>query len=239
LVTTRLLFKNEADVIVWNGEPDCQSGHQAILDELTHIGAPFDPSYTELTNPHKGNIGEFISMILGKRHRFASYRVYAANAFNPLSRISRSEMDLLWLFLGTTTADDLIILQEVKTTGSPEARLSQELITDYKKLFSTNTATTLNARLQGVKNNLEYQENRPDLCSRINKFLAATPANCAKARIIPTLVHEKEKCDAVTRMLAIKATLEQEGWNYDNIEAWAIGLSDLDNRLLRLVKGQP
>jgi hypothetical protein len=39
-------------------------------------------------------------------------------------------------------------------------------------------------------------------------------------------------------MTVIRTTLLSKGWSQDAVEGWAIGLSDLDDRLVRLATGQ-
>jgi hypothetical protein len=55
-------------------------------------------------------------------------------------------------------------------------------------------------------------------------------------RLLPTLVHEKNGTTPHPKMLAIRETLIGLGWT--EVEAWAIALSDLDQRLVRIATGK-
>ena len=70
-------------------------------------------------------------------------------------------------------------------------------------------------------------------------FLAGDgPQTSLRLRLIPTLVHTAES-SPVEKMVAINTTLIGRGWGSSQVQPWAIGLSTLDDRLLRLAMGKP
>ncbi len=226
-------------VVLWTGDPDCQAGHDAILMWLARHTSSFLPTPLPLNNRLKGNLGEAITFCVGHWHDLSDYKAYPANALKPLSNISRPDIDIVWVQFGNTSADDILVLQEVKTTSAPNLTLADELITDYDKLFGKDITLTLHSRLQAIKNTLEYQEHRPDLCPRLSELAGQSPQSSQQAYLRPTLVYELNGSSPVTKMVAVRAALHGTGWSSRAVEAWAIGLSDLDARLVRLATGQP
>lgn len=228
-------------ITVWLGNPDCQSAHDAVLDELSQFCSEFllkAPSDDARLNILKGNLGEFIGFCIGKWGALSSHRAFAANAFTPLGSISKPEIDIVWLYFGEKPSDDIGILQEVKTTASTSLSYADNLIKDYEKLFGTDPALTLQTRLQAIKNRLEYEHKRKDLCARISNLAGQSPQTSLRIQLIPTLVYEREGNNPLTRMVAIRSALCGRGWTPSSVEAWAVGLSDLNARLVRLATGK-
>jgi hypothetical protein len=145
---------------------------------------------------------------------------------------------MAWIHFGETGDDDTAILQEVKTTGEPSLSLADGLISDYDKLFGTDPRFTLHMRLQGIKNAIEYEHKRPDLCPRVAELAGQSPQTSPRVLLFPTLVHERHASDPQTKMLAIRETLCGNGWARKAVQPWAIGFFDLNVRLLRLAMGQ-
>jgi len=112
------------------------------------------------------------------------------------------------------------------------------LIHDYDKLFGTDPRFTLQTRLQDIKNKLEYEHQRPDLCPRVADLAGRSPQTSPQVRLLPTLVHERLTSDPQTKMLAIRQTLYGKGWALSAVQPWAIGFFDSNARLLRLAMGQ-
>jgi hypothetical protein len=228
-------------VIVWLGSPDCQAGHEAILNELAQVCNEFLTNVTQddpNLNVIKGNLGEFIGFCLGKWNTLSQFQVFAANAFTPLSAISKPEIDIVWLYFGDTPDEDIAVLQEVKTTGQISLSYADKLMLDYDKLFGTNPALTLQTRLQAIKNKLEYEHRRKDLCKRVSQLAGNTPQTSTGIRLLPTLIYEKDGADPKTKMIAIRSALCGKGWSSSAVEAWALGLSNLNLRLIRLATGR-
>jgi len=163
---------------------------------------------------------------------------FTANALNPFRKISKPEIDIVWIRFGATTDDDVAVLQEVKTTGSPLLTLADSLIRDYDKLFGTDPHFTLHTRLQDIKNKLEYEHGRPELCPRMTELAGQSPQTSPQVRLFPTLVHERHESDPQTKMLAIRETLCGKGWARQVVQSWAIGFVDLNDRLIRLAQGR-
>jgi len=116
--------------------------------------------------------------------------------------------------------------------------LADNLISDYDKLFETDPRFTLQTRLQDIKNKLEYEHKQPELCPRITELAGQSPQTSPQVQLLPTLVHERLGSDPQTKMLAIRETLSGKGWPRRAVQPWAIGLFDLNTRLLRLATGQ-
>jgi hypothetical protein len=227
-------------VVLWVGDPDCQAAHDATLRWLRGNCPVFCPTPSATDNILKGNLGETITFCVGYWYVFNGSHVHAfsANALNPFGGISKADIDIVWIHFGETGDDDMAILQEVKTTGEPSLSLADGLINDYDKLFGTDPRFTLHMRLQGIKNAIEYEHKRPDLCPRMAELAGQSPHTSSRVLLCPTLVHERHASDPQTKMLAIRETLCGKGWARKAVQPWAIGFFDLNERLLRLAMGQ-
>jgi hypothetical protein len=232
-------YSEEIDnVVLWTGKPDCQAGHGFILDQLKQLGVVFLSGDSLVNNSVVGNIGEFTAFSLAiQDSNFADFRPFAANALNPLSRISRNELDIVWIRFGETSRDDLAVLQEVKTTSNPSLAYADNLIDDYDKLFAPNPQFTLHTRLWAIKNVLEFTLGQPELCPRVSELAGTRPENSSKIHLLPTAFHERTGSDPRRKMIAIRSTLCGKGWSTAAVKAWGIGLSDLGSRLVRLAMG--
>ena len=226
-------------VIVWVASPNCQAAHSAVLAWMkVHCGGFLTVSEA-LSESIKGNLGESISFFVGRSFDFRRHLPFPANAFSPLSAISRPDIDIVWVFLGKKSGEDFAILQEVKTTTSSSSLdYADNLKKDYDKLFSTNVKVSLNTRLQGIKSEVEYKLGRPKLCPRIADLAGKSPETSPKIRLLPTLVHDLAAGNPVKKMVAIRSTLVGQGWSAVSVDAWAIGLSQLESRLRKLARGQ-
>lgn len=231
-------FSEDSSVVLWTGNPDCQAAHDEILSFLTDHCQPFPSSVKNGDNILRGNIGETITFCLGKSERFdQEYLGHFANALRPFSGKSNPELDLLWVHFGATANDDWAVLQEVKTTAAQSIAYANNLIDDFDKLFGTNARLTLHTRVQDFKNRLEFEQNRPaSLIRRASQLCGTSPAACPRIRLLPTVVHDTAAQDVVDTMLLVRETLSSKNWS--DVEPWAIGLSSLDDRLIRLARGQ-
>ncbi len=230
------------DVFVWTGDPDCQAAHDWLLtwlqDHVAFIAPPAAGAF-QINQRILGNLGETVSMCIGLSLRPPAERCFAVNAHQPLSDISRPDVDLLWLTFGEDSRDDFAFIQEVKTTGQANLAYANTLLDDYAKLFGPDPQVTLHTRLQGIQTTLDIQHLRSDLADRVSRLAAKSPRSCRSAvRLLPTLVHDRGcQANPRTKMLAIAGTLTTRGW--ENVEPWAIGLTDMVDRFGRLAVGQP
>jgi hypothetical protein len=226
------------NVVIWLGNPDCQAGHVFILDKLKSAGVTFLTDEAEVNHSVIGNLGEFTSFNLGLLGSFKGHIPFPANAFNPLSGISKNEIDIVWIKFGNTSAEDIAVVQEVKTTGNPDLSYARNLLEDIDKLFEVNPKFTLHTRLQCIKNEIELKLGLPHLCPRVSELAGHLPVTSPKIRLIPTLFHELNGSDAERKMTAVRTGIIGKGWPASAVKAWAIGLSDLDERLVRIALGQ-
>ena len=229
-------------VTLWVGDPDCQAAHNSLLTWLRGRCSTFrnfSPVPSEPDNILKGNLGEAISFCVGNWNRFSNHRPFPANAFNPLNTIAKSGIDIVWILFGDTDIDDVAILQEVKTTSDSSLNLADELIDDYDKLFGTAPRLTFRTRLDEIKSEVEFKLQRADLLQRVDNLAGNSPKTSPKITLVPTLVHERQGSEPQTKMVAIRSTLcsTTKGWSSSAVESWAIGLSDLNSRLIRLAMG--
>ena len=227
----------DSSVLLWTGNPDCQTAHNEILTFLSENCAPFITDSKPKDNILRGNLGETITFCLGSWSRFGdSCLKHLPNALRPFSGKSNPEIDLLWMHIGKDPKDDWAVLQEVKTTVAASISYANNLIDDYDKLFGTQPRFTLHSRMQDFKNRLQYEQNRPQsILGRVSRMCGTSPATSRKIRLVPTVVHDNSAADVVSTMLAIRDTLVGREWH--EIEPWAIGFSDLDSRLHRLARG--
>ena len=225
-------------LLEWEGDPDDNTAHQAILAWLRQVvTSGFIPSAASVSNRVKGNLGEFIAYRIGESLVFSNVVIaHAANAWDPLSDISRPEIDIVWLYFGNTPTGDWAALQEVKTTGATTLQLADTLIDDYDKLFGENVRLTLQTRLGALKNKLD-QQRQGHLAPRITALGGPAPNQVRGIRLIPTLIHDSAYNSSV-KMVAVRQGLIGRGWSSDVVECWSIALANLDDRLTRLARGQ-
>ena len=224
--------------LAWEGDPDDDAAHQTTLTWLQSVvTGGFLKSSETLSNAVKGNLGEFVAYKIGEGFVFANIAIgYGSNTWDPLSQISRPDIDIVWLHFGDTETDDWAALQEVKTTGQASLSLADDLITDYDKLFGDNLRLTLQTRLGALKNKLE-QQGQGVLSPRVTALGGPSPDQARGVRIIPTLLHDAAH-DSLTKMSVVRQVLIGRGWSSDVVECWSIALADLDDRLTRLARGQ-
>ena len=224
--------------LAWEGNPDDGAAHQTILTWLQGVvTAGFLKSSELLSNPAKGNLGEFIAYGKGEGFVFTNIAVaHGANTWDPLSQISRPDIDIVWLHFGDTDNDDWAALQEIKTTGEASLRLADDLIADYDKLFGENLRLTLQTRLGALKNKLE-QQGQGALSQRVTALGGPSPNRARGIRLVPTLLHDAAH-GSLTKMTAVRQVLIGRGWSSDVVECWSVAITDLDNRLTRLARGQ-
>ena len=224
--------------LAWEGDPDDDAAHQAVLTWLQGVvTAGFLGPSEPLTNAIKGNLGEFIAYRIGESFVFTNVTIaHAANAWDPLSHISRPDIDIVWLHFGDAETDDWAALQEVKTTGEPSLRLADDLIADYDKLFGENLRLTLQTRLGALKNKLE-QQGQGVLSPRVTALGGPSADQARGIRLLPTLLHDAAD-DSLTKMSVVRQVLIGRGWSSDVVECWSVALTDLDDRLSRLAKGK-
>ena len=225
-------------LLEWEGDPDDDAAHQTILGWLQQaVTAGFLPSASPVSSRVKGNLGEFIAYRVGESFVFSNVAIaHAANAWDPLSDISRPEVDIVWLYFGSTEAGDWAALQEVKTTGAATLQLADTLIDDYEKLFGENVRLTLQTRLSALKNKLD-QQGQGHLAPRITALGGPSPNRARGIRLIPTLLHDSAYNSSV-KMVAVRQALIGQGWSTNVVECWSIALADLGYRLSRLARGQ-
>jgi hypothetical protein len=106
--------------------------HAYVLDALRQIRCAFVGAGVTITMIQTGNLGEFVAYCVGYKNAFSGYRCYAANAYEPLNTISRSGIDLIWVRFAKDEADDLVLLQEVKTTGGSDMAIHAGLVADHR-----------------------------------------------------------------------------------------------------------
>jgi hypothetical protein len=111
-------------------------------------------------------------------------------------------------------------------------------VNDYEKLFSTNVNLTLQTRIQCIANSFELERNNDAFAERAQRLGAKSPKECNRVRLIPTGIHSLGVGQPVQKMLAIRSAITAYGWDQGAISPWAVGLSDLEDRLLRLARGQ-
>ena len=235
-------FKNSSGGITgwsaWEGDPDDDAAHRTILMWLQQaVTGGFLKPTESLSNAVKGNLGEFIAYRIGKNYAFTNVTIaHAANAWDPLSQISRPDVDIVWLYFGSNEVDDWAALQEVKTTGKASLGLADGLITDYEKLFGENLRLTLQTRLGALKNKLD-QQGQGDLAPRVSALGGPTPNQARGIRLVPTLLHDAAH-DSSAKMTVVRQALIGRGWSSNAVECWSIALESLDQRLTRLARGQ-
>jgi len=222
---------------LWVGDPSCQAAHEALLATLSTLGN-FIPPTEELGTRRQGNLGEFISLQVALSSQLPHSRVFGSSAFDPLQNISSAGLDISYAYFDDhDEKNDLLYVQEVKTTGDISLSYANALIKDYEKLFGEDANLTLQTRTQAMAFRLETSEQRPDLATRLRRLAATQPLTCQHVRLIPTIVHELIGADPHKKLLAITSAIGALGWPKEQINGWSIGFQDLISRLDRLARG--
>jgi len=203
------------------------------------MGAPFDVAASEVGSRIKGNLGEFIALHVALAGPHGKMDKHIGNALQPLSRISGPGLDLIYIhFDALDSGHDRLYIQEIKTTGDMSLEYFDKLKGDYKKLFAPDLQFTLQTRISALANKFELEQNNAEYAERVTKLGGTTPQQSVRVQLVPTGIHDLASSDPVSKMLMIRSSIMGFGWDSLQIEPWAIGLSDLEKRLLRLLKGQ-
>lgn len=234
--------KSGPPLVRWEPDPNSDAAHAAALESLRRlVDGAFLPAPVALSTQLQGNVGEFLTFFVGLRHHQTVIpRSFTANASAPLINISRDGIDIVWVFLGAKPADDVIALQEVKTTCTDDCRIADGLLDDYRRLFGTYLPTTLAQRLRGIKARLDVELGLGDLARRLDRFIQPSVAYMQDTRLLPTLVYDSGKAPFSTaskRVAAVRQTLLSDGWAAESVVGWTIELDNLQARFERLCAG--
>src|ERR1035441_8723590 len=124
-------------IILWGGsDPNCLTLYKHLQAFLISHQASLLPAGSVLSKQQKGNLGEFIAFRLGHENDFSdpAHRLVANNAYDPLSGISISGLDLAYVYFDPNDpSSDLLYIQEVKTTGGGNLSYANNLVADYQK----------------------------------------------------------------------------------------------------------
>ena len=228
---------------IWVPDPDQSTAHALLLTTLaTTVGGNFLSPDSTLNQPQFGNLGEFLTLYVGDSCAGlpSTYRCHPVNGREPLKRVSDSGVDLLWFHFDADPQDDLIVLQEVKSTRQADLRHADGLIDDYQKLFSTDPAVILSSRIGSLKLLLRVTLRKPELVARCDRFVGTEPTECRDLRLMPTLVFDTSVAmhGAAARKLSIvRTTICGDGWLDTQVQPWGICLDELEAEFEALAKG--
>lgn len=214
------------DVLLWRGNPNCAAAQKHVREWLRTSS----PNYPTVWAPSNirlvGNIGESVAFCCSRLAWDPLPRCFSANLGKPLSNMSRSGIDLLWIGFGQSPDDDFVIHQEVKTTFANNLSYAASLLNDYEKSFGRDQNLTLNTHLQGVKVDLEFTHKQPQLSARVNALMSDSAKRATRLSIVPTLVHDAAtNDDPVAKLSGIEAQLKVLGWS--QIETWSIAFTGI------------
>lgn len=238
------MFELESAVQVhrWQGRPSHQAAHDATLSWLRTVISSFmrAPTPNPLDTRTKGNLGESIAAFVGIERSHVGHRCDGPNYLTPLSGISRSEIDLVWIEFNEESDElDCAWLQEVKTSSAVDLAIARKLTDDYQKLFGTDLERTLATRLQAIASRIQYAERRPDLAARIRNLCEIRPQDIKQVNLEPTLLVDHTLRDlGETRLIGVSAAIAGLGWPNEQVRTHLISLDDLESRLSRLAGGQ-
>lgn len=233
--------RTQSDQVVnWRGTPDDSAAEAWLLEWLRdELHLTFrSPGSPAISNRIQGNLGESATFKIGRSQDFAGFRAFPVNALDPLQDISRPGLDLSWVhFADDDPSDDFAVIQEVKTTVQDNLSLADDLVSDIEKLFATNPALNLPARLTHAANVLEFEQGNKALSRRVLDMLAHTPQSAKRVRVVATLVHDTDVSGSDVKLASVLVAATGLGWSEERLEAWSIALSDLSRRLQRLSQG--
>jgi hypothetical protein len=227
----------------WHPRPHDDAAHKALLRFLGRlVGKAFFASMTDLPEPVKGNLGEFVSYFVGRKCGgcMAYQFQFPTNALMPLTHASTPGIDCIWLHVGGRPADDWIIVQEVKTASTEDCAHARHLEDDFERLIAPDT-TSLAVRLRSLKNVLEFGWRKPGLAARLNKFIEPKVEKFVNTIALPTLVFDHVRATedtATARISVVRDALISKGWLPGRVQAWVIGFGDLESRFIRLAMGR-
>jgi hypothetical protein len=227
------------EVSIWIGDPSCDAAHAALLKGLNDLKVPFIGPGESITQSQRGNLGEYICLHIARAGTFSRMEKFAQNAVQPLSGISIAGLDLTYVYFDPRSEEkDLLYIQEVKTTTANNLNYLSKLTSDYEKLFATNMNLTLQTRIQNLANSFEIERNNDAFAERVQRLGGKAPKECSRVRLMPTGIHALGVGNPSQKMLAIRSAVTTFGWNQAQISPWSIGISELEDRLLRLARGQ-
>ena len=237
-----LSWQSQSGVVLWSGaDPSCTALYAHLQAFLRARQAALLPPGASLSNSQKGNLGEFIAFVIGHQNVFTAptHRIVTNNAYDPLSAISISGLDLAYVYFHPTDPKcDLLFIQEVKTTGDSSLAYGDALVVDYQKLYDGDGRTVLVNRAAAIKNRLEFEHQLPDdLLDRVDDLVGTSPHNSSQVHLVPTLVHEAAGSDPMTKLIAVRTQIAGFGWAHNQITAWSIALANLDASLVKIATG--
>jgi hypothetical protein len=153
-------------VIEWVGNPTCKQAHDAFLKWLKTNIRIFVPASRNLHTSVFGNLGESISLFIGKQE-MPAMECFEVNATTPFKGISAPEIDLCWIHFDADPLKDHVIFQEVKATAAVKVTYADNLLKDYDKLFGLNLQVTAACRINAIRAKLDMCQNRPDFADRV------------------------------------------------------------------------
>lgn len=229
----------QGGLTAWSADPDYESAYSLLLHWLANtVGSIFLPETEPFTNTIKGNLGEFVGYQIGRNYAFVHGEIaHSANASAPLSRISRSGLDVVWMYFGANPSEDWAAIQEIKTTGQGSLGLADELADDYAKLYGTDHRVRLEPRLYSLMSVLR-ELGLGQFSPRLTALGGPGPNSTTGIYLLPTLIHDSSN-ESSTKMLAVRQTILGQGWPPRVVNCWSVGLNQLDGRLERLARGQP
>ncbi len=232
--------ESKSGLVLWRGAPsDAAHAYLLALLEKDHA-ASFISASAEMNDRIKGNLGEFLCFRLGVEDDFQDLQLLPPpNAFQPLSRISRAGLDLVWVHFADDPDDDFAVLQEVKVTGDTGLAYASDLPKDYEKMFGTDANLTLHTRLVAAKNEVEFVLGRPDLVPRVTTLAGTSPATSPKVRLVPTLVHDDAAASREGVLRTVRESIIGAGWQDAQVRAWSVAVDSLNSRFERLAMGKP
>lgn len=228
--------------MLWSGaDPACVGLYTHLQAFLQARQAMLLPANATLSNSQRGNLGEFIAFVIGHQKVFNTphHRIVTNNAYDPLSGISISGLDIAYVYFHPTNPQgDMLFIQEVKTTSDSSLAYGDALVTDYRKLYEGDGRTVLVNRAAAIKNRLEFEHRlSDDLLARVDDLVGTSPQNSTQVHLVPTLVHEAAGSDPVTKLIAVRTQIAGFGWAHSQITAWSIALANLNDSLVQLATG--
>jgi hypothetical protein len=223
-------------VIEWVGNPTCQEAHAAFLKWLKKNIRVFVQPSKNLHTSVFGNLGESISLFIGKQE-MPAMECFEVNATTPFKGISAPEIDLCWIHFDTDPLMDHVVFQEVKATAAVRLTYADSLLKDYGKLFGLNQQVTAAARINAIRAKLHMCQNRPAFADRLDSIVGVSPQSSPRVHLLPTLIYDRKATGSVAKMNLIRTALASRGWA--NVSAWTVGMYELKKRFDRLARGLP
>jgi len=212
-------------------------GYQFLTKEEAARGVP-NKEYSQISNTLLGSISEFAIYIVRRlQEDWDVPFIGCFRAADPLGKANFPLVDIRIFQVARNPKNDLLCLQEIKTTRDNPKYFST-VLSDYAGLYERSRLTST---AEHLKFDLQHA-GKSQLVRRVNDCIGTCPGDSTKVRLTPTGVScdRCDSCQCIAVLQDIVASLRADGWSdvnsmyarVPNIEqtylSFALGEGDID-----------